>query len=513
MITVESAEAQQAPALKLHAEMRKVDTFMLLLLLAHIPFGGFIIPYGYGTMHIGIAGTAGITLLALLGFWILRGTLSLRILNAILLMSYSALFVTCQLGRIEMHFHFFSAMAFLVLYRDWRTLPAVVLYVGGHHGIANYCQSIGLELAGVPFKVFSSGSGWDLVVLHALFVVFEVSVLVYICEILHRQFTAQEKLFKELVDLRYAEKAKALSGISVTAQNLIQGAHSLAETADTMAQSTQNQAAAIEEMSASAEEVTAAMDTIFETTMRQSETVVSLIKQMESLEKTVQMVAQRIELAASTAASTSTVARGGEKSLVEMSTSMEKIAQNARKIEDVVGLINEIADRVNLLSLNASIEAARAGEAGRGFAVVAQEISRLADQTAASTKDISALVQTSNNSIHEGHAKMEHHIELLHAIVKDIDSMNSITISVKQSTSEQLQAFETFAVRLRDVNSVALMIKDSIEEQRKAIRDVTDAVSEINSVTQSYTVTAEKLIVSAAENERLAGELRATITD
>lgn len=511
MITVESTEARQAPASKHHEEMRKVDTFMLLLLLAHIPFGGFIIPYGYGTTHIGIAGTAAATVLALLGYLLLRGTVYLRILNAILLMSYSAIFVACQLGRIEMHFHFFSAMAFLVLYRDWRTLPAVVLYVGGHHGIVNYCQSIGVEIAGVPLKVFSGGAGWDMVVLHALFVVFEVSVLIYICEILHRQFIDQEKLFREVVDLRYAEKAKTMSGVAITAHNLIEGASSLALTADTMAQSTQNQAAAIEEMSASAEEVTAAMDTIYQTSTQQSATVISLIQQMEKLEKTVQHVAQRIDLAATTAAATSTVARGGEASLVEMSTSMQKIAQNARKIEDVVGLINEIADRVNLLSLNASIEAARAGEAGRGFAVVAQEISRLADQTAASTKDISALVQTSNNSIHEGQAKMDHHIELLHAIVKDIDSMNSMTISVKQSTSEQLQAFEKFASQLRDVNAVALTIKESVEEQRKAIRDVTDAVTEINSVTQTYTITSDKLTLAAAENKRLAEELRGTI--
>lgn len=264
-------------------------------------------------------------------------------------------------------------------------------------------------------------------------------------------------------------------------------------------------------MSASAEQITAAMDTIFETTTSQSKTVLGLLAQMEALERTVNSVSARIDEAVLTAAATSTVARGGETSLLEMSVSMQRIADNARKIEDVVVLIDEIADRVNLLSLNASIEAARAGEAGRGFAVVAQEISRLADRTAASTKDISSLVQTSNSSNREGRAKMDHHIGLLHTIVKDIDSMNAITITVKDSTIEQLRAFELFARQLRDVNSVALMIKESIEEQRRAIRDVTDTVSEIIAVTQSYTVTADKLAMAATENERLAGELRTTI--
>src|SRR5436305_13041467 len=79
--------------------------------------------------------------------------------------------------------------------------------------------------------------------------------------------------------------------------------------------------------------------------------------------------------------------------MVQSTTMMGELNKPTRDISGIVGTIEVIAERSNLLSLNASIEAARAGEAGRGFAVVAEEIRNLADRCAEATAEIAEIVR------------------------------------------------------------------------------------------------------------------------
>jgi methyl-accepting chemotaxis protein len=92
-------------------------------------------------------------------------------------------------------------------------------------------------------------------------------------------------------------------------------------------------------------------------------------------------------------ARSATVSRTASTLAADTDKTMQLLAESARRIGDVVALINGIAGQTNLLALNATIEAARAGEAGRGFAVVANEVKQLATQTARATGDIRVQIE------------------------------------------------------------------------------------------------------------------------
>ncbi|WP_231882564.1 methyl-accepting chemotaxis protein, partial [Oleiphilus sp. HI0061] len=92
----------------------------------------------------------------------------------------------------------------------------------------------------------------------------------------------------------------------------------------------------------------------------------------------------------------------------ETSKRIKRLGESSQEIGDIVSLINDIADQTNILSLNAAIQASMAGDAGRGFAVVADEVQRLAERSSAATKQIEALVKTTQTDTNEAVISMEH---------------------------------------------------------------------------------------------------------
>ncbi|MFL0796280.1 MAG: methyl-accepting chemotaxis protein [Cellvibrionaceae bacterium] len=91
----------------------------------------------------------------------------------------------------------------------------------------------------------------------------------------------------------------------------------------------------------------------------------------------------------------------------DTSKRIKRLGESSQEIGDIVSLINDIADQTNILALNAAIQASMAGDAGRGFAVVADEVQRLAERSAAATKQIEALVKTIQNDTNEAVSSME----------------------------------------------------------------------------------------------------------
>lgn len=164
------------------------------------------------------------------------------------------------------------------------------------------------------------------------------------------------------------------------------------------------------------------------------------------------------------AQSASAVAQEGSKTVMQIIDTMGSINASAKKITDIISVIDGIAFQTNILALNAAVEAARAGEQGRGFAVVASEVRNLAQRSAAAAKEIKGLIGHSVEEVSRGSA----------IVANAGATMNELVDSVK---------------RVTDIMEV---ISAANDKQHDEINQVNNAISQIDEVTQQNSALVEE---------------------
>ncbi|WLR51541.1 methyl-accepting chemotaxis protein [Bacillus tianshenii] len=147
----------------------------------------------------------------------------------------------------------------------------------------------------------------------------------------------------------------------------------------------------------------------------------------------------------------------------ETSKSMTQLGVRSKEIEEIVKVINEIAEQTNLLALNASIEAARAGEHGKGFAVVANEVRKLAENTAQSTKHIDDLTKRIQQEIEEALQDTQGSIKFVNE-----------GIEMSTTTTEKIKYIQQVIATVRgEVGDVL----DTIQEQKTYSKNVMEEIA------------------------------------
>jgi methyl-accepting chemotaxis protein len=144
------------------------------------------------------------------------------------------------------------------------------------------------------------------------------------------------------------------------------------------------------------------------------------------------------------------------------STRTLSLAERVHDINQILALINEVADQTNLLSLNAAIEAARAGEAGSAFGVVADEVRRLAERSKSSSAKIAAIIASAEAestatimAMERSANQMQHGLSLLASVVEASDHVKLITQQQRTATDQVVEALERITVGSRQVSKTA----------------------------------------------------------
>ena len=163
-------------------------------------------------------------------------------------------------------------------------------------------------------------------------------------------------------------------------------------------------------------------------------------------------------------------------SMMKLQQAVDKVGKASEEITNITGVISDIADETNLLSLNASIEAARAGDAGKGFAVVATEIGKLA--------------QTSSNSVHN----IESLISEINALVKDAVSQADDSVENIQSSGEMVKdALQTFDLIFDNIGEVNNLVQQMMEKVEK----VDNVAINVAAISEEQAASSEEILATS----------------
>jgi methyl-accepting chemotaxis protein len=207
---------------------------------------------------------------------------------------------------------------------------------------------------------------------------------------------------------------------------------------------------------------------------------------MDELTSTVKQNADNAREANQLASAASDVAVKGGQVVSQVVDTMSSIDASAKKIVDIIGVIDGIAFQTNILALNAAVEAARAGEQGRGFAVVASEVRNLAQRSAGAAKEIKMLIDDSVEKVGAGTKLVGQAGVTMDEVVSSVRRVTDIMSEIANASQEQSAGIAQVNQSIIEMDSMTQQNAALVEEAAAAAQSLQDQASELSRVVSVF---------------------------
>ncbi len=234
------------------------------------------------------------------------------------------------------------------------------------------------------------------------------------------------------------------------------------------------------QVAAASNEASQAISQISDGAQNQMHAIGQLANAVRETATSVTDVSRNTESASARSRESMTLVQSGRNKMSTMVEVVNGIAANSEKINKITEVIEGIANKTNLLSLNAAIEAARAGEHGKGFSVVAEEVGKLAASSADSTQEITQLVQQAVNEARRA-------VETVQEVSRDMEQI-------------ERSAFEADGMMQR--------ISAALEQQSSAVQSINNNMASLNTIAESNAAASEEITATVIELSRIADGTR-----